>query len=160
MYTLGVNPTDVFTPSLMEQAAVLLAPGTRAVNQNGNEYILLVSGAAIATVGNLGFWDENFIFTLVSSANDVGGTPLAINRGTPTVAAQRFWAQTYGQGTVLAAAAATADTTLYTTATPGAVDDVSATFFAVLGLQLMVAAGGAAATAARISYPTLAHVVS
>lgn len=165
MYTLGVNPAAVIDPvtttANLDGGGLILAPGTRAVNQDGNEYILLVAGGAIASLGNLGFWDEDFAFTTVSTSNDIGGTPLAANRGTPTESGQRFWAQTYGMGTVQALTLAAADVVLETTGTAGAVDDsVTSGSFCVEGLTLMATNAGVStvATNARFSYPHLAYL--
>lgn len=163
MYTLGVNPTAVITPvtntANLDGGGVILAPGTLAANQDGNIYILLVAAGAIASTGLVGFWDENFAFTLISSSNDYGGAPLALNRGTPTASGQYFWAQVYGQGIVQCAAAAAADAVLATSGTAGKVDDVVATFFPIEGLTLMAAAGGEVSAAARISWPHTAAIV-
>lgn len=170
MYIEGINPTRVLTAAdlppavnapqpLPDAGGESLALGTMGRDQLSNEYILLQSAAAIAAAGFMGFWDENFIFTLISNGNDVGGVPLAANRGLPTAAGQRFWAQTYGMGTVQAAAAAAADVLLFTSATPGAVDDVSATFFPIEGLAFMVAATGAGAFNARLANPRTAYLV-
>jgi hypothetical protein len=164
MYTLGVNPTAVITPvtntANIDGGGVILAPGTRAVNQDGNEYLLLVATGA-TTIGSLGFWDENFDFTPVSTSNDIGGTPLAIVRGAATADGQYFWAQTYGMGTVLALTLAAADVALETTGTAGAVDDsVTSGSFVIEGLTLMSTNSGLStvATNARISYPHLAYL--
>lgn len=161
MYTLGVTPTDVFDPSAIEELGKLLGLGTRAVNQDGNEYILLEAAGAIAVDGLVGFWDEDHVFTGVANATGVGGMPLAVSRGLPTASGQRFWAQTYGVGNAQADAAAAADTLLATTTTAGEVDDAAgAGTWNIQGLHFMVAATGAGAFQARISYPHLDSVVN
>lgn len=168
MYTLGVNPTEVLDPIAgvsdnpdVPGAGQYLAPGTRAVNQDGNEYILLVAAGAISVDGLVGFWDEDFTFTGVANGTGVGGMPLAVSRGQPAEADQLFWAQTYGMGDAQADAAAAADTLLTTTATAGEVDDAGgAGSWNIQGLHFMEAATGAGAFAARISYPHLDTVVN
>jgi hypothetical protein len=168
MYIEGINPARVFEAAdlppavnapqpLPDSYGQAFALGTRGRDQSGNSYILLQSPAAIATQGNIGFWDENFLFTLLSTGNDVGGISLAGNFGLPTLAGQRFWALVEGMGPVRVNAAVAADAALFPTATPGALDDVSpgAGAFAVEGLNPMVASGGAASINARYFNPHL-----
>lgn len=166
MYIEGINPNRVFeladlppavnaVQPLQDGYGQALALGTRGRDQLGNSYILLAAGAAIATQGNIGFWDEAFAFTLLSTANDVGGTPVAGNIGLPTALGQRFWAIVEGMGPARVLANAAADARLNTTATAGALDDDgTAAAFAIEGLHLMTANGGATASVlARYSNP-------
>ena len=160
MFQLGINPTQVFTPSTLGEEGKLLALGTVGRDHKGNEYILLLAAGAIAVDGHVGFWDENYTFTALSTSNDVGGTPLAVSRGQPTASGQRFWAQREGLGTVRVLASAAADVALESTATAGVLDDsVTTGSFAVEGLHLMTAnAASEGSIQARISSPHLAYL--
>lgn len=168
MYIEGINPSRVFTANELPPAVnapqgfdggygEALALGTRGRDQTGNSYILLQSPAAIATQGNIGHWNENFLFDLVATDDDIGGTPLAGNFGLPTAAGQRFWAVVEGMAPARALLAVVENARVNTTATPGAVDD-DATIgaFAIEGLHFMVAATGLGSFQARYSNPHLA----
>lgn len=116
------------------------ALGTRAFDADGNEYIYL-TGVAATVAGSWVSFDENHITTLlVANAKGRVGVAMAA-----IVAASYGWYQIGGKNTIALALAAFADNGLiYSTATPGSVDD------AVVVGDLVVGAIGRSAVAAGV----------
>lgn len=166
MYIEGINPRRVLEAAdlsppvnagqpLPDAGGESLALGTRGRDQTGNSYILLQAAGALPLQGNVGVWDENFLFTPVASATlNIAGAPLAGNFGQPTAAGQRFWAVVEGMAPARANGAAVENALLSTTATAGAVDDGGvAGSWDIQGLQFMVAAGAPGSFQARYMNP-------
>lgn len=160
MYTLGVNPRDVLIPSSIEAGGTLLALGTRAVNQDGNEYILLESAAAITLQGLAVTWNAAFVAddTTTADAAQTEGRAVALTVGLPTAAGQRFWCQRAGVGPVRVLATTTGNAPLATSATAGRLSSTITANKVVLGVQIFATSGGAESTVNGIlSYPVLSR---
>ena len=153
MYIVNINPLQTWVET--DDNPPGHTPGTRAVDDQGQEYLCVKAGAAIGAYdfcicSNAGYSAQPITKTLLDA-------DLASHCGIPRVdiASGRFgWLQIFGftQCSVLASAAA--NVALYTSATAGALDDDSASQTQVYGIQLTTAAGTAAEDApCALRYP-------
>ncbi len=151
----GANFTAVFTPGTTLNVNPPFKLGTRLKGDSGKEFMFIQANGAITGAGYVCQVDETYQATMVSTSNDAGGDPVGV---APAAFADNDygWVQVLGPCVVRVAASAAANVRLNTTATAGQIDDDgTAGAFAILGLVLTTANGGAAGNAAGIlSYPT------
>lgn len=134
-------PSPAFSGNTASVDTVLQNPlGTVAYDADGNEYVY-ATGVASTVAGSWVSFDENYISTLlVANAKGRVGVAMAA-----IVAASYGWYQIGGKNTIALALAAFADNGLiYSTATPGSVDD------AVVAGDLVVGAIGRSAVAGGV----------
>ena len=129
--------------------------GTRMKGNAGTEYMYVQANGAVTGAGYVVQVDETFQATMISTSNDAGGDTIAV---APVAFADNDfgWVQVLGPCVVRVSASAAANVRLNTTATAGQLDDDgTAGAFAITGLVLTTANGGAAGTAAgNLNYPT------
>lgn len=160
MYIEGLNPTETYPYGLVDSPVPFL-PGNRGRDGNGNEYVFAttVSAGVIGSIWQLALGNATGTILLTTAAAiynrqlGVGRVAFAANAlGTG------FWAQVQGASSILTAAAAVISVPLYSTATPGAADDVAAASNLLRGITLTTAAGGAVVAAAILNYPTVGTI--
>jgi len=104
--------------------------GSRAFDEDGNEYIYL-QGVASTAAGSCVTYDEAHATTLAIS-DAVGRVAIAM---AAIVADKYGWYQIYGKNTAaIAGAAITADKQLYLSATAGSIDDADAAGDVIIGM--------------------------
>lgn len=119
----------------------------------GDGVFIYLKGLAATAIGELVTYDVKDGITVRAVAATKGPGAIAMSAN---VANQYGWyARHAGNIPVLCAAAAAVDVDLYTTATPGSVDDAVVANSGISGLVLNTAAGGAVLADARVSYPTI-----
>lgn len=125
------------------------ALGTRAVDENGNEYIYL-EGVASTVAGTWVSFDEAFATTRLVT-NAIGSVAVAM---AAIVASRYGWYQIYGKNTIaLGNSGNVADNgQLYTTGTDGVVDDADAANEMVIGAWSRSADSSGVFTA-QLNYP-------
>jgi hypothetical protein len=115
-------------------------------HKTGKTYVYCVdSGSAIAQYQAVSITPAYACAALTKANADkgykVGVAPIAVT------ASYYFWCQILGAGTVRVASACASETTLYTTATAGRLDDASASQTIIKGIELTATAATAAASA-------------
>lgn len=113
--------------------------GTKARDENGNEYIYL-TGIGSTAAGSWVFFDEAHITTLLTTASRgrVGVAMAAIDAAT-----KYGWYQIYGKNTIAKSDTGetiTDNSLAYTSGVPGAVDDTDVTLEMVIGAFIRSAA--------------------
>ena len=126
----------------------VVALGTRAKDEDGNEYIFL-NGVASCAVGSWVSFDEAFATTLLA-ANAVGRVGVA----QAAIVASKFgWFKIYGVDTAAKALTGFADNgKIYCTSTAGSVDDAAVVGDLVVGAIGRSALSGGVITV-ELSYP-------
>lgn len=127
--------------------------GTRAVDEDGNEYIYLL-GVASTAAGDAVTYDEAYATT--RAVSDAVG-PVAVAQAA-TVASTYGWYLIKGTGTVTTAAAVADNKTLSLTATAGAVDDADAAGDAIIGMWSRSSVGTAGSITVQLDYPKVHDV--
>ncbi len=104
--------------------------GTKARDENGNEYIYLKGVSGVDSTHNWVSFDEDYVTTLLA-ANAVGR--VAIFMAAIDATTKFGWAQIYGKNTIGGSDAIATDKQMYIDATAGRVDDAAVTGDIVLG---------------------------
>lgn len=128
--------------------------GTRAFDQDGNEYIYL-SGIASTAAGKWVTFDENFATALLT-ANAVG--PVAIATAASDVATEFGWYQIYGVNTAASTDTVAADKQLFIDATDGRADDAVVSGDLIVGAVSRTADTSSVATV-FLNYPYVTDVL-
>lgn len=146
----GVVGFDTTSPTTNSSAAL----GDTEWGLDGNQYIYVRAAEAI-TAFSLCLISDTGAGTITMTTG--GASTVPRQYCVPQVAfanAEYGWAVRMGRSfTIRTGAAAAAGAKLYTHATPGTVDDVSASQTLIQGLQLTVLAGSATTTTASASIP-------
>lgn len=148
MANLNGFPQAFHGNTTAQDASQLVALGTRAVEQNGNEWIYL-RGTASVIAGTWVTFDENFTTTR-SATNAVGPHAVA---GTAHTASTYGWFQIRGVNTqAQVTQAVSADVALYLHDAAGMVDDADAAGELIEGAFSRAASSGSAVTV-WLNYP-------
>lgn len=159
---IGISPTQITAAT----ATPAFRLGTRGGYDNPTlgyqEFVYGRANGAVTGLGYLCLEATGFDFvmaTLTTSAPGAQGPGSRAGAAQAALADNEYgWFQVYGKGSLRTAASAAIGTRLNTTATGGQVDDDgTAGSEQVLGIVLMTATGGAAATNAdaMFSYPVV-----
>lgn len=130
--------------------------GSRAFDENGNEYIYL-QGVASTAAGMWASFDEAHL-TILTVADAVGRIAIAM---AAIVADKYGWYQIYGKHATArtTTAGSAVDQILYLHASPGLVSTVDVAGDAIIGAILRVAGGvGTAAATVELNYPHVCNV--
>jgi len=137
---LGAMFTTTRTTNNPTDGGQGVALGSRVVAANGNEFIYVQAGAAIAQFDAVAV-DESFAARPLTKALADAGEKICLAQ--VAFANTAFgWVQTRGLGRVNVSASVAADVLLYTTATAGRLSSTSASQTLVRGLVLTTARGG------------------
>jgi hypothetical protein len=128
------------------------SPGHVAHGDYGGKYLYGKANATFAA-GDVIYFDKDFIANPITTTNSPRGAKVAVAKMAMTSGQWGFF-QVGGQALVRAAAAATVNTRLNTTATAGAIDDDGTTGAKeILGAVFAVAATGAGTFEATLTDP-------
>lgn len=126
--------------------------GTRAWDEDGNEYVYL-QGVASTEAGSWVTFDENYATTLLA-ADAVG--PVAIAMAAIDSGSEYGWYQRFGVNTVAKTDTVAADKALFIDGTSGRVDDAGVTGDIVIGAYSKTADSSNVATV-WIDYPSVSN---
>jgi hypothetical protein len=158
MYSLGLNPTQVWTSSETPSHAV----GTLVADRDGKIYRMVKADAGgITGAGYVCLIKPSGSAAMINTTNSApgSGVGMAVGVAMAAVAASGYgWLCVYGQGVPTQVnALCAAGTRLNTTATAGQLDDDgTAGAEQVIGISLEAARGGTAGTAnASLNFPSV-----
>lgn len=159
---IGISPTLITAATAVPQFRLGTRGGYDHPTLGYQEFVYGRANGAVTGLGYLCLEMTGFDFIMATTTTSAPG---AQGPGTRAGAAQAAladneygWFQVYGKGSLRTAASAAIGTRLNTTATGGQVDDDgTASSEQIVGLVLMTATGGAAATNAdaMFSYPVV-----
>ena len=160
---IGIDPTKVCTAAEADagEGFVLGTVGANMTSNGLKKYIWVEAGEAVTAAGYACVIDSGFIAEMLDSTSSAPGAGQGCMVGAAQAAIAingQGWLQIYGKGSLRTLASAAVGTALYSTATPGAVDDAATAGLEVVnGLTLGTATGGAEATNtdAYFTYPTV-----
>lgn len=159
---IGLLATDVVAATATPLFALGTVGGFMDPSKGYQEFVYGRANGAVTGLGYLCLEQTGFDFvmaTLTTSAPGSSGPGSRAGAAQAALADNEYgWFQVYGKGSLRTAASAAIGTRLNTTATGGQVDDDgTAGSEQILGLVLMTATGGAAATNAdaMFSYPVV-----
>lgn len=155
----GVNFSEIFTPPSAGDynygAQPPVALGTRVTGSDSSVWVYVVLGTGGTTgVGYVCRYDENFLAVMLSTSNDVFGTPVGVPACGAAVIGDYVWLQIAGTcDNIRVAALCAEDVALSTTATAGVLDDASGLI--VTGMTITTTAVGASAQPGLLNFPTV-----
>lgn len=149
--TIGISPTQITAATAVPQFKLGTVGGYDHPTLGYQEFVYGRANGAVTGLGYLCLEMTGFDFIMATLTTSAPG---AQGPGTRAAAAQAAladneygWFQIYGKGSLRTLASAAIGTRLNTTATGGAVDDDGTSGSEqILGLVIMTATGGAAAT--------------
>lgn len=159
---IGISPTQITAATAVPAFRLGTRGGYDHPTLGYQEFVYGRASGAVTGLGYLCLEATGFDFvmaTLTTSAPGAQGPGSRAGAAQAALADNEYgWFQVYGKGSLRTAASAAIGTRLNTTATGGQVDDDgTAGSEQILGLVLMTATGGAAATNAdaMFSYPVV-----
>lgn len=161
--TIGISPAKV-TESTAVPEFRLGTVGVYDDPDDGTKAFLYVHAAeAITAAGYAVQVDGDCEAQMIDATSSAVGQGARAGAAMAAIADNEyFWIQIYGKGSIRTLADAAVGTGLFSTATPGALDDAATTGLEpVFGIYLGTATGGAAATNADayFSYPVIGPTV-
>lgn len=131
--------------------------GQRVTNFDGNDYVFIQAGSAVAQFDAL-IVNEQFqafpMTTTNAAAQTTGATFIAV-AAAAAASAEYFWGCIRGRHRVTVLTACNPNVALYTTATAGALDDTVVSTTKVHGLTLSATASGTTAITAFLTFPVI-----
>lgn len=159
---IGISPTQITASTAVPQFRLGTRGGYDHPTLGYQEFVYGRANGAITGLGYVCLEATGFDFvmaTLTTSAPGAQGPGSRVGAAQAALADNEYgWFQVYGKGSVRTLASAAIGTRLNTTATGGALDDDgTAGSEQIIGIVIMTATGGAAATNAdgMFSYPVV-----
>jgi hypothetical protein len=160
--TIGIDPTQITASSAVPAFRLGSVGGYDHPTLGYQEFVYGRANGAVTGLGYVCLEQTGFDFvmaTVTTSAPGASGPGSRVGAAQAALADNEYgWFQIYGKGSLRTAASAAIGTRLNTTATGGQVDDDgTASSEQILGLVLLTATGGAAATNADavFAYPVV-----
>lgn len=160
--TIGISPAAV-QASTAVPAFRLGTIGRTETDDGSKEYIYVHASEAITAAGYMCQVDGSFECQMIDATSSAIGQGARAGAAPAAVADNEyFWLQVSGKATIRTLASAAIGTGLFSTATPGALDDAATTGLEpIFGAYLGTASGGAAESNADgyLAHPTIGPTV-
>ena len=163
---IGISKADVTASTANAQFRLGTVGGYDDPTNGYQEFVYGRADGAVTGAGYLCVEETGFDFTMVSTTSTTPGTAGSGSRCGAAQAAladnEYGWFQIYGKGSLRTLASAAKGTQLNSTATAGAVDDdATAGSEVIVGVVLLTATGGSAATNtdAVFCYPSVGRTL-
>lgn len=156
---IGTNVSDVSYATATNTTPVLgggkgFTVGTRLEMHDGKNYVFVQANSAVAAFNIASLDSSNGVITALQTSTSAASEELCVPQFA-FASGDYGWAQVRGACKVKVLGACAKSVTLYSTATPGSLDDATASNYEIRGVQILSTNPSATATAmsAFISWP-------